>query len=250
MSDTELTTDAAGTTGGEPDEILEDENDVLEVVAMHASSTVLGSVSAEEFDAEQCLIGSATVDGDASIGASALGVLSANSVGIHQGGAAVMVVDGDVSIDQGAAQVIVARSAGLERGGVGILVTGEADLARSWVGVMAARNATLSDDSRVIIDAKAALIIGALLFGGFGLVALAVLMAGRRIAARIPHMPWAAAGHRGGSLQGHMAKMMRARMGGAAHMPHMPHMPSMPDMSKMPDLSVIADLLAKMRKAA
>lgn len=246
MSDTELTTDA-GMTESEPDELLADENDVLEVVAMHASSTVLGSISAEEFDAEQCLIGSATVDGDASIGASVLGVLSANSVGVHQGGAAVMVVDGDASIDQGGAQVIVARSAGIEQGGVGVLVAGDAQLARSWVGVMAARNATLSDDSRVIIDAKAALIIGGLLFGGFGLVALAVLMAGRRVASRLPHMPWAGTAHHGGSLQGHMAKMMRARMGGASHMPHMP---SMPDMSKMPDLSAIADLLAKVRKAA
>ena len=243
MSDTEMETGMGAMPEGESTGLLDDENEVLEVVAMHSSSTVLGSVSAEEFDAQQCLIGSATIDGDASIGASAVGMLSAGSVGIHQGGAMVMVVGGDASIDQGGAQVIVARSAGIEQGGVGVLVAGEADLARSWVGIMAARNATLSDDSRVIIDTKAALIIGGLLFGGFGIVALAVLLAGRRIAMRLPHLPWA--GHRRGLMHSHMARMMRARMQGV----QMPQMPHMPDLPKMPDMSAIADAIAKMRHA-
>jgi hypothetical protein len=228
----------------------DDDEDVLEVVAMHASMTAIGSVSTEEFDATQCAIATASVDGDASIGASVVGVISAGSVGVHQGGAMVMVVDGDASIDQGGAQVVVAGTVGVDQGGVGILVTDEANLARSWVGVMAARNATLSDDSRVIIDTRSALIIGGLLFGGLGLVAVGVFMAGRRIASRIPRVPWAGHGHRGpGHVGGaHVAAMMRSRMGEMPNLPHIPDMPKMPDLSKV-DWSSVVEMISKLRRA-
>jgi hypothetical protein len=172
----ESMTEITDLPAGETDE----EFGVVEVMAMHASMTAIGSVSAEEFEASQCAIGTASVDGDVSIDASAIGVLSANSVGIHQGMASVMVVDGDVSIDQGAAQFVVARTVGIEQGGVGTLIAGEANLARSWVGIMAARNATLSDDSRVIVGTRAALIIGAGLLGGLACVACALFMGARR----------------------------------------------------------------------
>jgi hypothetical protein len=177
MSDDEMTMQ---TPGMPEDEMAGDESDVLEVVAMHASMTAIGSVSTEEFDASQCAIGTAAVDGDASIGASLIGVLSAGSVGVHQGGAAVMIVDGDVSIDQGAAQVVVARTVGIEQGGVGTLIAGEANLSRTWVGLMAARNATLSDDSRVVVDTRGALMIAGAVLGGLAMVAAAVSMGGRR----------------------------------------------------------------------
>jgi hypothetical protein len=180
MSDSDVMADEAAEAGEDMAEMDEDEFDTLEVVAMHASMTAIGSVRAEEFDGTQCAIATAAVDGDASIGASVIAVLSANSVGVHQGGAAVMVVDGDVSIDQGAAQVVVARTVGIEQGGVGTLVAGEATLAHSWVGLMAARNATLSEDSRVVIDARSAIIVGAGLLGGLAAVACAIFLGGRR----------------------------------------------------------------------
>jgi hypothetical protein len=216
----------------------EEEIGILEVVAMKAQATMIGTVSTEEFDATQCAIGSASVAGDASVSTSLMGVLSADSVGIHQGGAVVMVVDGDVSVDQGAAQVMVTRSAGLERGGVGVLVAGDASLAHSWVGIMAARNATLSDDSRVVIDTRSALIIGGLLFGGLGLVALGVYFAGRKIAQRMPRLP-------------HMPHVHMPQMPQMSHM----HLPThMPDLSKIElpkiDVSAIMDMIARLRRAA
>jgi hypothetical protein len=179
MSDSELMAETGG-LAEEDDTDMAEECDVVEVVAMQASMTAIGSVSAEEFDASQCAIGSASIDGDASVGASAIGMLSANSVGLHQGYASLMVVDGDVSVDQGGAQVIVARTVGIEQCGVGTLVAGEANVAHSWVGLMAARNATLSDDSRVIVDARTAIIIGAGLLGGLAAVAVAIFLGSRR----------------------------------------------------------------------
>lgn len=248
MSDTPEFEASAGMPEDLTDDMGEGFDEMLEVVAMHATTTVIGSVATEEFDAEQCLIGNAAVEGDASIGASFVGMVSADSVGIHQGGAAVIVVDGDASIDQGGAQVIVAQTVGIDQGGAALLVAGEANLARSWVGVMAARNATLSDDSRVLIDTRAALIIGGLLFGGLGLVACAVFMGARRVAARIPRLPFA----RG---RGHGMPMWYGH--GRPSMPHvqMPDLPKMPDMPKMPDfskldLSAIADMVSKLRRAS
>jgi len=220
-----------------------DDDGTIDVMTMSASMTAIGSVNTEEFEATQSAIATAIVEGDASVSASAIGSLNAASAGVHQALAGVMVVDGDVSIDQGGAGVIVANSVGVEHGGVGTLIAGDATLARSWVGVMAARNATLSDDSRVIIDARAALIIGGLLFGGFGLVAVAVYMAGRRIADRMPHLPFAAARHAAAADAGHMAAMVRARMQGMS-------LPHLADLPKMPDLSAVADMLGKLRRAA
>lgn len=180
MSDSDLMADAAGAPEEDLADMADEEFDVLEVIAMHASMTAIASVRTEEFDAEQCAIATAAVEGDASIGASVVGVLSASSVGVYQGGAAVIVADGDVSIDQGAAQVIVARTVGIEQGGVGTLVAGEATLAHSWVGMMAARNATLSEDSHVIIEGRSVIIVAAALLGGLAAVACAIFFGGRR----------------------------------------------------------------------
>lgn len=246
----DMTTRTTGVPEGEAADTTEEECDALEVVAMHATTTAIGSVNAEEFDATQCMIATATVDGDAAVGASLVGVLSAGSASVHQGAAAVVIVDGETSIEQGGAQVLVAREVDMDRSGAGIVVTGEASLARSWVGVMAARNATLSDDSRVVIDTRSALIIGGLLFGGLGLVAICMLLAGRRIASRIPHMPWSGHPHRGlvgharGREHGHgqLAETIRARMREMSEAARMPDLPKI-------DLSAIADTIARLRHA-
>jgi len=231
MSDTDANVVSDLAAEDELAEMLDDEYDVMEVVAMHASMTAIGTVTTEEFEASQSAIAAANIEGDGSLSGCAIGMLSAESLGIHQGAAAVMIVDGDASVDQGGAVVLVADTAGVEQGGVGVLVANEANLARSWVGFMAARNATLTDDSRVVIDARGALIIGGLLFGGLGLVAFAVFMAGKRIAARIPRMP---------------------------HLPHLPqmpqipqmHMPNLADLPKLPDLSAVVDMVTKLRRAS
>jgi hypothetical protein len=233
MSDTSADAIDSGVSQVDAD-LVPDEYDVLEVVAMHASMTAIGTVTTEEFEASQSLIGAANIDGDGSLSGCCIGMLSAESVGIHQGAAGVMVVDGDASVDQGGAVVLVAGTAGVEQGGVGVLVASEANLARSWVGFMAARNATLTDDSRVVIDARGALIIGGLLFGGLGLVAFAVFMAGKRIAERMPRMP----------RLPHLPQMPQV------HMPHLADLPKMSDMPKLPDLSGVLDMVAKLRRTS
>jgi hypothetical protein len=225
--------DGQATTDEADDDLYAGEFEVLEVETMDASMTVIGSVSTSELSATQSMIGSASVSGDAEIVASAVGVLTTGSVDVHQSGACAMMVDGDASIDQSAVQVAVAHRIDIESGGAGIVVADEVSVAHGWVGVMAARNAALSDDSRVIIDGRSALIIGGLLFGGLGLVAIAVCLGARRVAARIPHAPWASGHHGHGGWRAHGTS------------PHLPHV-QMPD---LPDMPPLGELVAKLRHA-
>lgn len=224
--------DEAGMTdppeGWSPEDETAFDGDFVDVDIMEATATVFGSVMCEEFSAQGSAIASASVAGDAEISASAIGAVSADTVAMRQAAATVMVVSGDVAVSQGGAALIVARQVEVETGGACCVVASEATVARSWVGFMAARNATISDDSRVIIDTRAGLIIGAFLFGGLGLLAVATFLGARRIADRMPRMP---------------------------RMPHMPHMqdirmPHMADLPKMPDLSGVTDLIAKLRRAS
>lgn len=216
--------------GWTPDDEEAFEDDFVDVDILEASTTAFGSVSCEELSATGSAIGNATVAGDAEITASLTGVLSADGVAMRQSAAAVMAVSGDAAISQGFASLIVARQVEIETGGACAVVTGEASVARSWVGFMAARNVDLSDDSRVIIDARAGLIIGALLFGGLGLLAVATYLGARRIASRMPHLP----------RLHHMGHMPRL---GEMHIPHMGDMP------KLPDLASVGEMIAKLRRA-
>lgn len=184
------TPDAAGMSGSE-ELIDESEYDVVEVDVLEAKAAALASVSTVELAAKGSAIWKASVEGDAELSNSVVGVVNAGSVGLYRGAALVMVGDGESAIEQGFAEVVVSRAVGLNKSGAGVVVASDASLARSWVGVMAARNATLSGDSRVIIDAKAVLILAAALLGGFGLIALALMyLVPKRRMHRLTHMPW------------------------------------------------------------
>lgn len=230
---------AHGTDGSdeEPDGFTaEDEvafdDDFVDVDIMEASMTAFARVSCDEFSARGSAVASASVAGGAEIIASAVAALSADSVALRQSGAVALIVDADAALSQSAAQVVVARHVELESSGAGILVAGDAVVARSWVGFMAARNAEISDDSRVIIDTRAGLIIGGLLFGGLGLLAVAVYLGARRISERMPHLP---------HLQG-----MRGPHG---HVHPQMHRLSLAAMPKIPEMSALADMIAKLRNA-
>jgi len=205
------------------------DDDFVDVDIMEASMTAFARVSCDEFSARGSAIASASVAGDAEISASAVAALSADSVALRQSGAVALIVDADAALSQSAAQVVVARHVELESSGAGIVVTGDAAVARSWVGFMAARNAEFSDDSRVIIDTRAGLIIGGLLFGGLGLLAVAVYLGARRISERMPHLP-----HLPG-MHGHA-------------LPHI-HRPNLADLPKLPEMPAFADMIAKLRNA-
>jgi hypothetical protein len=187
---------------------------------LHANMSALASVQTTALSSAQSALGSVSVEGDASIRTSAVGVMNAGTASVHQSLIGAVLTDGDATVSQSLTPLVAARKATLDNAASCMMVTGEASATRSWIGLMAARNATLSDDSRVIIDWKAALIIGVVLLGGFGLLAAAVFVAARRVAGAVSTA--------------------------ASNLPHLPHMPQLPDLPHLPEW---AEKLARLRHA-
>ncbi|MDO8963424.1 MAG: hypothetical protein Q7W30_02915 [Coriobacteriia bacterium] len=188
---------------------IDDETVVVEV--MEAHMTAIAAVDTNEFSANQSAVATASVEGDAYLNTSAVGMMTTDSATVRQSLAGAISSETDVMVTQSAVPLIIAKKVDLDSSASCMVVATEATAARSWVGLLAARNATLSEDSRVIIDWKAALILGACLLGGFGIIAVGVFFGARRIAGaisdlgdRIPKLP---------------------DLSGLANLPHMPHMP-------------------------
>ena len=179
---------------------------------VQANLSAMGTVSAGSLSATGSAIGAASVDGDAEITASMVPVLYARGeTTFQQSYASAVIVGGaDMKLHQAAAPLIVGKTMGLSQSGAGVLVTGEADVKNSWVGIVLSPKTTVSDDSHVIVSTKAALIIAAALFGGFGLVALVMALGVRRVMRWRPSIS-------------------------------MPSMPSMPSLASLPHLAELQE---------
>jgi hypothetical protein len=150
---------------------------------VQANLSVIGTVSAGTLSATGSVVGIAAVDGDATVTASMIpAVLTRGDMTVQQSYASAIIVGGggDTKVHQAAAPLIVGRTMDLSQAGGALLVAGEADVKGSWVGVVLAPKATISEDSRVFISTRAAIIIAAALFGGFALVALVMALGVRR----------------------------------------------------------------------
>jgi hypothetical protein len=160
------------------------------------SQTVEGSTSSGPLSATQSAIGSATVSGDASVSACAVGSISARAAAIKQSFSGAVMTEGDASVTQSATPLIMAQRVDMSSGASCMIVGDQVTARHSWVGLVASRQTTLSEDSRVIIDWKGALILTAVMLGVAGVVVLLVWLVGRRVAraashlsARLPHLP-------------------------------------------------------------
>jgi hypothetical protein len=151
---------------------------------VQANLSAMGSVQAGSLSATGSAIGAASIDGDATITASFVpALLSRGDTTIQQSYASAMIVggSGNTSVHQAASPLIIGKTMDISQAGAVALVTGEADVKSSWVGIVLAPKATISEDSHVLISTKAALIIALAIFGGLGLVALAVTLGVRRV---------------------------------------------------------------------
>lgn len=151
---------------------------------VQANLSAVGTVTAGSLSATGTAIGAASIEGDATITASMVpALMTKGETTVQQSYASAVIVGGgaNTKIHQAAAPLIIGRTVEMSQSGAGAVLTGEADVKSSWVGIVLAPKATISEDSRVIIDTRAALIIGLALFGGMGLVALAITLGVRRI---------------------------------------------------------------------
>lgn len=98
-------------------------------------------------------------------------------------------IDGNARIDKSFAEVLVAGDVTGENFGTAVLVSRAAEIKRGWVGIAVAPGMTVSEDSKVIIGPKAALIIAVALLGVAGLALVFVYEAASRMARWRPSVP-------------------------------------------------------------
>jgi hypothetical protein len=150
---------------------------------IHASGSAIGSSHSNSLTATASAIGLANVDGDAQITVSAVPILrTAGGATFSQAYASAVIVGGDMEIHQAAAPVIIGKQLDATQVGAAVVITGDADIKRSTIGLLLSRSANVSEDSRVLLSTKAALIIACALFGGFAFVAIALIMSAQRVA--------------------------------------------------------------------
>ena len=169
-----------------------------EAGTMRTSLSAIGTADVGDLHTTGTAVGVANVTGDVDLTTSAAGLVSADgSASIHQAVAWGVFSGGDVKVSQAASVLTVAQGYRVDSGAAAAVVAGEATIKHGWIGFLFAPKATISEDSKVLLSTKAALIIAAALFGGFALVAVVMALGVRRVMSwrpqsnvpTIPQMP-------------------------------------------------------------
>jgi hypothetical protein len=198
--------------------------------SLQANMSAMATVNTGSLSATGSAIGAASVDGDATITASMVpALITRGDTTVQQSYASAVIVGRGAltKVHQSATPMIIGRSMDVTQSAAVAIVTGEADVKSSWVGIIVAPNVKVSDDSKVLISTRGAIIIGAFLLGGLGLVALAFSLGVRRVT------HWRPMGRR----PSHPAKATgRAALASlAALTPQIQHaLKSMPDFGDLP----------------
>lgn len=189
------------------EDFLDEESDAITVDMLQTSMTAIASAETGELDAAQSAIANLTTHGDANVSTSVIGLLNGVTTNVKQSLAGAVVADANASVSQSVTPAIVARHVETTGSASAVTVAEDVTATKSWIGLMAARNATLSEDSRVIIDWKGAIILGLFLLGGFGIVAVVAWFASRRVV---------------GALADVRDNLRLPDLSALAHLPHVP----------------------------
>jgi hypothetical protein len=159
---------------------------VAEAQAIDANMSAIASARTHSLSATGSAVGIATVDGDAETRLSVVGIVaSRGSATVHQTYASAVIAGKDIGVSQGGAPFVLSRTISFEQSGVGAAVANDAIVRRSFIGVLLAGRADVAEDTKVLISGKGLLILAAALFGGLGLVALAILYGSEQIWSRM-----------------------------------------------------------------
>ncbi len=154
----------------------------LESDKLQANLSAIATAQTGSLEAVGSAVGFASVSGDASLTASAAPIVYAKGdVSVRQCYTSAVLAGGDMDITQAGAPLIVGKKLDVSQGGALVMLSGESMVSNGFVGILLTPKATVADDSRVLIGTKAALIIAAALLGGFGLVALVMVLGVRRV---------------------------------------------------------------------
>jgi hypothetical protein len=167
----------------------------LDADSLQANLSAIASSQSGSLEVVGSAVGFANVSGDATLTASATPVVYAKgNVSVRQSYTSAVLAGGDMEITQAGAPIIVGKKIDVTQGGGCVLVSGESSVSNGFVGVLLTPKATISDDSKVLLSTRAAIIIAAALFGGLGLIALVMVLGVRRVMSwrpqiTVPPMP-------------------------------------------------------------
>lgn len=154
----------------------------LEGESLQANLSAIATAQVGSLEAVGSAVGFANVSGDATVTASATPIVYAKgNVSVRQSYTSAVLAGGDMEISQAGAPLIIGKRLSVSQGGAVAMAAGEAEVSNGFVGILISPKATISEESRVLIGTKAALIIAAALLGGFGLVALVMVLGVRRV---------------------------------------------------------------------
>jgi hypothetical protein len=185
--------DASGAEGLTP--IASHIAGTLESEKLQANLSAIATAQTGSLEAVGSAVGFANVSGDASLTASAAPIVYAKGdISVRQCYTSAVLAGGDMDISQAGAPLIVGKKLDVSQGGALVMLSGESMVSNGFVGILLTPKATVADDSRVLIGTKAALIIAAALLGGFGLVALVMVLGVRRVMSwrpqiNVPQLP-------------------------------------------------------------
>ncbi len=163
-------------------EIASHVSGTVESETIQANLSAIATAQAGSLEAVGSAVGFANISGDATVTASAAAVTYAKgNVTVRQSYTSAVLAGGDMDISQAGAPLIVGKQLSVQQGGALVMLSGEAAVSNGFVGILLSPKATVSEDSRVLIGPKAALIIAAALLGGFGVVALVMALGVRRV---------------------------------------------------------------------
>jgi hypothetical protein len=166
----------------DPPEIASHVSGTLESETIQANLSAIATAQAGSLEAVGSAVGFANVSGDATLTASAASVLYAKgNISVRQSYTSAVLAGGDMDISQAGAPLIIGKQLSVQQGGAVVMLSGESAVSNGFVGILLSPKATVSEDSRVLIGPKAALIIAAALLGGFGVVALVMALGVRRV---------------------------------------------------------------------
>ena len=178
----------AAASASEPEELAPHVAAHVEAPVLRASLSAIASVDTDEFESTASAVGLAQVAGNANVSASMVPLMVAKqNISFSQGYASAVIAGGETHVKQAFAPIIIGRTMEIDSGGGAVLVGGDVNVRNGFVGVILSRSTTASDDTRVLIGTRAAIIIAAAVLGGFALVAVVMMLGVKRVTAWRPH---------------------------------------------------------------
>jgi hypothetical protein len=179
----------AGTATGTRTDTATPAEPVEEAPVRAMEWSAAGNLKTGPLTASRSALANTTVTGDVEATVSALGLVTATrSVRVKQSVAGAVFTEGKATVEQVGTTMIIGGEVAVDNSVGGLLVADTATVNKSWVGLLASRSATVSENSRVLIDWKAALILAAVVLGLAGVVAVLAVVVWRRTVGRIAHL--------------------------------------------------------------